>query len=307
MMGENLNTTKNQYTASLLLKEDNRPEQPAQGRGKSLVYLHRTNQRDSNSEKDIQGQNPLELAVSTFQQESNTGLRIGLRQSVFMLNVHREYVDTAPASPRVVNVPSASGWVYPPSLWGLEPPTTDVGSRHVDLSARAHPQTHGLLGQFAPIIQWDSNRFYRLPSLRAESPTTTADLEHPDKSVVLNEIFGQLDTVFRWSEDWDDEEPKSEKPSEHAIDRAKQVVGEFLGAVNLAGHTCYAPVISYDQEGYINMVWRNGKNELYLDITEDEIEYTKVWGINIDSEMDIGVPNRDNYLTLWEWLFNERK
>ena len=80
-----------------------------------------------------------------------------------------------------------------------------------------------------------------------------------------------------------------------------------MGAVNLAGHTCHAPVISYDQEGYINMVWRNGKHELYLDITEDDIEYTKIWGINIDSEMDIGVLNRDNYLTLWEWLFNERK
>ena len=307
MIGGNLNTTKNQYMASLLLKEDERPEHPEQGRRKHLGYLHKTNQKDSGSEEDIQEQNLLELVTSTFPQEDNTDLRIGLRQFVFMLNAHREYIDAGPASLRVVNVSSASGWVYPPSLWGTESPTTDAGSRHADLSARVHPQTHGVLGQFASIVQWDNNRFYRLPSSRAESPTTSADLERPDKSVVLNEIFGQLDTVFRWSENWDDEDPESEKPSEHAIDRAKQVVGEFLGAVNLAGHTCHAPVISYDQEGYINMVWRNGKHELYLDMTEDDIEYTKIWGINIDSEMDIGVLNRDNYLTLWEWLFNERK
>ena len=30
----------------------------------------------------------------------------------------------------------------------------------------------------------------------------------------------------------------------------------------------------------------------------------KSGGANIDSEMDAGVPNKDNYLTLWEWLLN---
>ena len=79
---------------------------------------------------------------------------------------------------------------------------------------------------------------------------------------------------------------------------------ELLDAADFAGHPCHTPFISYDQDGYIAMVWRNGKHELYLEITEDEIQYVKVWGINIASEMDAGVPSKDNYLTLWEWLLN---
>ena len=58
----------------------------------------------------------------------------------------------------------------------------------------------------------------------------------------------------------------------------------------------HTPFISYDQDGYITLVWRNGTHELYLEVTEGEIQYVKVWGINIDSEMDAGVPSRDNYL-----------
>ena len=153
MIGGNLDAKKNQYMASLLLKDDERSERLEQGRRKHLGHLHKTNQKDSGSEEDIQEPKTLELVTSTFPQEDNTDLRIGLRQFVFMLNAHREYINAGPASLRVVNVPSASGWV--------------------------HPQTHGLLGQFASIVQWDNNRFYRLPSSRAESPTTSADLERP--------------------------------------------------------------------------------------------------------------------------------
>ena len=189
MMGENLNTRKNQYMASLLLKEDQRPERPEQGRKKHLGSLHKTNQKDSGSEEDIQEQTLLGLAVSTFPQQDNTALRTGLRQFVFMLNVHREYIDAGLTSPRVVNDPPASGWVYRPSLRGTEPPTTDVGSRHGDLSPTVHPQTHGLLGQFASIDQRDNNRFYRLLSSSAESPTTSVDLEHPDKNIFIRALF----------------------------------------------------------------------------------------------------------------------
>ena len=300
MKGGNLNTTHDRYTASLLLKEDERPEYPERGRRKHLRYLHKTNQKDSISEEDIQEQTPLKLVAPTFQQEDNTGLR----QSVFMLNAHREYIDTGLTSLRVVNVPSASGWGHRPFLWGPEPPTADTGQAYAYLKADLYSHIRGTLEGATLISQWGDSEAFQPRSWGAEFPTVTVDLEHPDKNAILNEIFGELDAVVRWSEDWDDEEPKSEKPSDRAIDRAKQVVDELLGSVNLAGHTCHTPVVSYDQEGYINMVWRNGKHELYLDITEDEIEYTKVWGINIDSEMDGGVLSRDNYLTLWEWLLN---
>ena len=47
-----------------------------------------------------------------------------------------------------------------------------------------------------------------------------------------------------------------------------------------------------------------GEHQLHLEIAENEVEYIKVWGIRIDTEMDVGVLNRDDYLTLWEWLLD---
>lgn len=148
------------------------------------------------------------------------------------------------------------------------------------------------------------SRTFQPSPWEAESPTANADLERPDSSVVLNEILSQLNAVVRWREDWVDEEHEPEKPSEQAIGRAKQVVSELLGAVISEDKPLHTPVLSYDYDDYITMVWRKGQHELYLEINEDEIQYVKVWGINIDSEMDAGVPSKENYLMLWEWLLN---
>ena len=79
---------------------------------------------------------------------------------------------------------------------------------------------------------------------------------------------------------------------------------ELLGAIIAAGHSWFTPFISSDEDGYITVAWHNGKHELHLEIAENEVEYITVWGIKIDTEMDVGILNRDNYLTLWEWLLN---
>ena len=192
---------------------------------------------------------------------------------------------------------------FQPSSWETESPTANKNLGHTYESASVYLQLRQMLKLFAKTVQPVGNRAFQPSSWEAESPTATVDLYHLDKSVALDEISAQLDAVVRWREDWDGE-VHEEKPSEEAIDRATRLADELLGTVTLADRPCHTPVVTYDYDGYITLVWRNGKHELYLDITEDEIEYTKVWGSNIDSEMDSGVPSRDNYLTLWEWLLN---
>ena len=97
---------------------------------------------------------------------------------------------------------------------------------------------------------------------------------------------------------------ESKKPSELALNNAKLMMKELLDAVISAGHSWLTPFISSDEDGYITVAWYNGKHELHLEISENEVEYITVWGIKIDTEMDVGVLNRDNYLTLWEWLLD---
>ena len=312
MLDENPDTTNDQFVVSLFLKEYNSPERPEQGGralpGRPYGFRRGATQEDSSSsEEGIQRQKPLESIANTFQKEGNIGIPIELRQFLLMLGnaiPHHTHIDAASDSLKIVKIPRASGWGTQLSLWESEPPTTDVGQAHTDLSAMRRSHIRQILEQSDIINQWGVGEAFQPRSWETESPTATVDLDHPDKSVVLDGISAQLDAVVRWREDWDGDEPEPEKPSAKAIDRAKQVVSQLLGAVISKGKPLHTPVISYDYDGYITMVWRNGKHELYLEITEDEIEYTKVWGINIDSEMDAGVPSKDNYLTLWEWLLD---
>ena len=183
-------------------------------------------------------------------------------------------------------------------------PAANENLGHTHENTGLYLQLRQLLKWLAKTAQPVGNRAFQLSSWGTESPTAAADLERPDNSALLSEIFGELDVVVRWKEDWDGEEHEPERPSKTAIDRAKQVASELLGVVISKRKPLRTPAVSYDYDGYITLVWRNGKHELYLEVNDEEIEYVKVWGANIDSEMDAGVPNKDNYLTLWEWLLN---
>ena len=146
------------------------------------------------------------------------------------------------------------------------------------------------------------NRLKRVCSLNTESLTANVDLKHTDKSILLGEISERFDAIAQREDNWDERESK--KPSELALNNAKLMMKELLDAVISAGHSWLTPFISSDEDGYITVAWYNGKHELHLEIAENEVEYITVWGIRIDTEMDIGVLNRDNYLTLWEWLLD---
>ena len=188
-----------------------------------------------------------------------------------------------------------------------EPPTANIDLQNASKDFTKGILKHHLPKQFQVAVVTGGQQGIPSIFLNDSAPRCKCrSRAHADKSIIRNEIFGQLETVVRWREEWDEEEEEHEpeRPSEKVIERAKQVVNELWGVVVSADKPLHTPFISYDQDGYITMEWRNGKHELYLEIREDKIHYVKVWGINIDSEMDAGVPSTDNYLTLWEWLLN---
>ena len=198
--------------------------------------------------------------------------------------------------------PESNAGLKSPS-WA-ESPTANINLHHSSKDIIEEVLKHGLLKRLHVITQQESNEVSPPFSLTIAPLAANTDLGHTDYSTILREILQRLDVVVRWKEDWDGEEHEPERPSKTAIDRAKQVASELLGVVISKRKPLRTPFVAYDQDGYITLVWRNGKHELYLEITEDEIEYIKVWGTNIDSEMDVGVLSEDNYLTLWEWLLD---
>ncbi len=117
------------------------------------------------------------------------------------------------------------------------------------------------------------------------------------------EISEQFDTLAQREDNWDGH--GSPKPTDLTLAHAKVVIGALLDAVISAGHRCDIPSISSDEDGDVTVAWYEGERQLHLQIGEHEVEFFKVWGTNIDTEMDVDFLKPDNYLTLWEWLIDE--
>jgi hypothetical protein len=55
-------------------------------------------------------------------------------------------------------------------------------------------------------------------------------------------------------------------------------------------------------DGAYTLEWRHGTKELYLEFVDHDVEYTKVWGTNIQDEMEVGFVKTVGFDALWEWL-----
>lgn len=116
-------------------------------------------------------------------------------------------------------------------------------------------------------------------------------------------ILDRFDVLAQREDNWDGYESK--KPNQLTLDHAKFLMVDLLDTIISAGYSWLTPFISSDEDGNVTVEWSEEKRRLHIQIGEDEAEYIQVWGVNIDTEMHIGFLSRDNYLTLWEWLFDE--
>ena len=113
------------------------------------------------------------------------------------------------------------------------------------------------------------------------------------------EISEQFDILAERENNWDGR--GSQKPTVLTLIHAKKVIDAMLDSVISAGYRCDTPSISSDGDGYVTAVWYKNERQLHLQIGEYEAEYFKVWGTNIDTEMDVDFLKPENYLPLWKW------
>lgn len=181
-----------------------------------------------------------------------------------------------------------------------------LGITHQDFSSEEGIQEHEPSEQFLFMARQEPRREINPSKWKIQSPTTDEGLAPLTKNPVLElqwrQILERFDVITRRDDNWD--ERGSKKSDELAVRNAKDLMEKLLDAVISEGYPWFMPFISSDEDGYITAAWHKGKHELHLDITETEVEYTKVWGIKIDTEMHEGVLKSDDYLELWEWLLD---
>lgn len=122
-------------------------------------------------------------------------------------------------------------------------------------------------------------------------------MEHRD---VLQE---RLSTLKGRQDNWDDEGSKAPTPS--TVKNADFTISSLLYSVVHSDNSWINPFVTSDFDGEITAVWRKEERELHLQIGKENVEYFKVWGVNIHTEMDVNfLSKNEDYLSIWQWLIN---
>ena len=123
---------------------------------------------------------------------------------------------------------------------------------------------------------------------------------NPPLDIQRCQILEQFDVIAQREDNWDEYESK--KPNKLSLNGAKHFMEEFLDTVVSEGHSWLTPLISSDEDGYITVEWYGEARQLHLQIEANAVVYIQVWGPNIDTEMNVDVLHRKDYLTIWKWL-----
>lgn len=65
----------------------------------------------------------------------------------------------------------------------------------------------------------------------------------------------------------------------------------------------YAPLLNINFENEIILEWWNQSKKITIYVSEESIDYIKVWGADMDNEMEDGSISLEDDLTyLWQWI-----
>lgn len=121
--------------------------------------------------------------------------------------------------------------------------------------------------------------------------------------ILLQEMLSEIENLLDNEYDWDEIDYQKSTPED--IKRSKDVLTEFVSIIDSEGYSLKKPHISNFEEGGASIKWKIGERTLYLEITENESGFSKVWR---ESGKRLGIERpllKRDYLRLWKWVINE--
>ena len=118
--------------------------------------------------------------------------------------------------------------------------------------------------------------------------------------VLLAGFKEKLHKIAEREDNWD--EKGSKKPSDLILSKAQNTLEGFLYSIVNSGKLWIVPFVSTEEDGSITIQWSCGNHELHIEIYEEKTEYIKIWGVNIEHEMHLGILNEKEFFNLWNWL-----
>lgn len=136
-----------------------------------------------------------------------------------------------------------------------------------------------------------------------DAPKSVLLNQEPDVSLLATtEVRHRLRELFVLSDNWDGH--GSRRPATDAVVRAYWAVMQMFKAASVSGYGWSDPNVSADETGAVVLEWWRNQHKLTIYVGPNEMSYVRVWGGDIDTEMQDGpVDNIDNdFLPLWGWL-----
>ena len=159
-----------------------------------------------------------------------------------------------------------------------------------------------VVGSGVPNIWFETLLYFHWREYTTNDITSGQFRKQRIHTLETHKISERFEVLAQREENWDDY--NSKKPSELNLSYAQSFIKELLDQIISAGYRWNFPFISTDEDGYITVEWYEKDRELHLLIVENKVEYLQIWGTNIETEMREGILSSNDYLTLWEWLFD---
>jgi hypothetical protein len=112
----------------------------------------------------------------------------------------------------------------------------------------------------------------------------------------------KLESLRSLPENWDGFD--SAAPNGEAIDNAAVLMQELYDAAVDTELPWIRPHISASEDGSVLLEWWSATKKLSLYVASEECTYIKVWGLNVETEMDDGQVQdfSADLEALWRWL-----
>lgn len=139
------------------------------------------------------------------------------------------------------------------------------------------------------------------PFLRFLGALTGESTSERLTSYLIQASLKELMRVARLPEDWDRGGSSAPRPA--AVANASARLPEICAMAVKAG-PWIQPHISASETGDITFEWWNGLRKLTLYFDDDGVEVIRVWGIDIDNEMQhLHVTSMSDLAASWAWLY----
>lgn len=119
-------------------------------------------------------------------------------------------------------------------------------------------------------------------------------------TVSTAKVKSQILKLSDFTDNWDGR--GSVRPNLEAIRRAISVLEDSHTVIRNMNAVWLDPHISASEDGDVLLEWWSSNRKLSIYVDENEAEFIKVWGTNINSEMEDGLLTTGKFFDLWTWL-----